>query len=159
MPTVFQKLNLKDEAEIVVLDAPASFEPELGALSRVRVLRSPTEAAQVRFALVFATTQRQVDLATRALTKRADGDIKLWFAYPKQSSKRFTCEFNRDTGWAELGKAGYEPVRMVAIDEDWSALRFRRVEFIATMKRDPKHALSSAGKKRARATGSPPSRE
>jgi hypothetical protein len=34
-----------------------------------------------------------------------------------------------------MGKAGFEPVRMVAIDEDWSALRFRRVEFIKTMNR------------------------
>jgi aryl carrier-like protein len=25
---------------------------------------------------------------------------------------------------------GFDSVRMVAIDEDWSALRFRRVEFI-----------------------------
>ena len=34
-----------------------------------------------------------------------------------------------------MGKAGFEPVRMVAIDEDWSAVRFRRVEFIKTMNR------------------------
>ena len=34
-----------------------------------------------------------------------------------------------------MGKAGFEGVRMVAIDEDWSAVRFRRVEFIKTMTR------------------------
>ena len=34
-----------------------------------------------------------------------------------------------------MGDAGFEPVRMVAIDEDWSAVRFRRVEFIKTMNR------------------------
>lgn len=37
---------------------------------------------------------------------------------------------NRDDGWDELKKAGFDTVRAVAIDEDWSALRFRRVEFI-----------------------------
>lgn len=26
--------------------------------------------------------------------------------------------------------AGFRPIRQVAIDEDWSALRFRRVEFV-----------------------------
>lgn len=149
MSTVFQKLNLKDEEEIVVLNSPPSFEVELGRLDGVRVLRRAAEAKKVRFALAFATTQKQVDDATKGLAARADGDIKLWFAYPKQSSKRYTCEFNRDTGWAALGAAGYEPVRMVAIDEDWSAVRFRRAEFIASMKRDPKHALSAEGKKRA----------
>jgi hypothetical protein len=37
---------------------------------------------------------------------------------------------------------------MVAIDEDWSAARFRRVEFIKTMKRDSAYAMSKAGKAR-----------
>ena len=47
-------------------------------------------------------------------------------------------------------EAGYEPVRQVAIDEDWSALRFRKVEFIKTMNRKPEGAISSAGRKKAR---------
>ena len=29
-----------------------------------------------------------------------------------------------------LRSAGFDAVRAVAIDEDWSALRFRRMEFI-----------------------------
>ncbi len=40
--------------------------------------------------------------------------------------------------------------RQVAIDEDWSALRFRHVDFIKALKRDPKHAMSAKGKRRAR---------
>ena len=38
--------------------------------------------------------------------------------------------FNRDSEWRVLSEAGYETVRMVAIDEDWSALRFRKSEFV-----------------------------
>jgi len=37
----------------------------------------------------------------------------------------------------------------VAIDEDWSALRFRRVEFIKTLKRNPEGAISSTGRLKA----------
>jgi hypothetical protein len=40
------------------------------------------------------------------------------------------CEFNRDKGWGVLARSGFDCVRQVAIDEDWSALRFRRIEFI-----------------------------
>jgi hypothetical protein len=47
-----------------------------------------------------------------------------------------------------LGKAGFEPVRAVAIDEDWSALRFRRTEHIKTMTRTTLHRISKAGKDR-----------
>ena len=54
----------------------------------------------------------------------------LWFAYPKGTSKRYTCEFNRDAGWGVIRAAGFDSVRMVAIDEDWSALRFRRLEYV-----------------------------
>jgi hypothetical protein len=61
--------------------------------------------------------------------KSHNGDAILWMAYPKGTSKRYECEFNRDNGWDVLGRAGFEGVRQVAIDEDWSALRFRRVEF------------------------------
>ncbi len=47
-----------------------------------------------------------------------------------------------------LGAAGFEPVRMVAIDEDWSALRFRRVEHIKKMTRS--FAMTDAGKEKVR---------
>jgi microsomal dipeptidase-like Zn-dependent dipeptidase len=38
------------------------------------------------------------------------------------------------------------PVRQVAIDEDWSALRFRRTEQVKTFTRS--RAISAAGRKR-----------
>ena len=44
------------------------------------------------------------------------------------------------------GAAGFEPVRMVAIDEDWSALRFRRAEFIKTMTRPMEYRYSAEAK-------------
>ena len=37
---------------------------------------------------------------------------------------------------------------MVAIDEDWSALRFRRVEFIKTMTREKKRTMTKEGRGR-----------
>src|SRR5262245_34085259 len=119
---VFAKLNLKDHKEIVVLNAPDSFGPELKKLSGVSVRKS--------------------------LTRAAEGDAIIWFAYPKGSSKRYKSEINRDRGWKALGAAGFEGVRMVAIDEDWSAVRFRRVQFIKTMNRHVSGAMTTAGKAR-----------
>jgi hypothetical protein len=133
MPT-FAKLNLKDQAEIVVLNAPASFEPELKSLKGVAVRRD-AKGDDIDFSLAFVTTQKEVDTLGPQVAKKAKGDAVVWFAYPKGSSKKYKSQINRDNGWAVMGKAGFEPVRMVAIDEDWSALRFRRVEFIKTMNR------------------------
>lgn len=144
----FAKLNLKDQDPIAIVDAPASFEREVTGLDGVKVRRSLGKSP-VGWALAFATKQAQVDAFAKAVAVAAAGDAVVWIAYPKQSSKRYSCEFNRDTGWAAMGAAGFEPVRMVAIDEDWSALRFRRAEYIKTLTRDAKHALSPAGKAKA----------
>jgi len=130
MPSLFDKMNLKDQSEIVVLNAPPSFEPELAALKSVAVMREAGKAKVIHFGLAFAITQAELDKASQVFAKKAEGDAVLWFAYPKGSSKRYRCEFNRDSGWDVIRAAGFDSVRMVAIDDDWSALRFRRTEFI-----------------------------
>jgi len=127
---IFAKLNLGSLTSVVVYNAPSSFENELAGLEGVEVLRDPKKPASPKFSLAFVTTQKEVDRLSKLLAAAAEGDALLWFAYPKQTSKRYSCEFNRDTGWGELRKAGFDTVRAVAIDDDWSALRFRRKEFI-----------------------------
>jgi len=148
---VFRKLNLKDQKEIAVINAPASFEGELKKLAGVKVQRDLPAKGPVAFVLSFVTKQREVETLARAVGTLTKGDAVVWFAYPKQSSKRYTSEINRDDGWKALGKAGFEPVRSVAIDEDWSASRFRRVEFIKTMTRGAEWAMTKAGKAKASA--------
>jgi hypothetical protein len=148
MTPLFNKLNLGSAQRVHVLHAPPAFESEIAALKGLQVKRTAEES--VSFALVFVTTLAEVAQATAQLTRIAQDDAVVWMVYPKGTSKKYTCEFNRDTGWAALGEAGYEPVRQVAIDEDWSALRFRRVEHIKTMKRNPEGAISTAGRKKAR---------
>jgi hypothetical protein len=128
MSPLFKKLNLGTQAVIQVLNAPQSFEPELAALTGVTVKRSVSGPST--FAMAFVITQAQRDAASSKLAAACTGDAILWMVYPKGTSKRYRCEFNRDSGWAALGAAGFEPVRMVAIDADWSALRFRRAEYV-----------------------------
>ena len=130
MPSIFDKLNLKLQREIVVINAPASFEPELATLKEVVVLRDVKKANAIHFAIAFATRQMEVDALSKVLAAKAEGDALIWFAYPKGTSRKYQCDFNRDTGWDVMRGAGFDTVRAVAIDEDWSALRFRRVEFI-----------------------------
>ncbi len=142
---LFAKLNLKDHAAAVVLNAPPEFEPELAALAgSVSVHRKPLPATT--FALAFVKTHSELTAAARAILPKVAGDAVLWFCYPKGSSKRHKSEMNRDSAWAPLGEAGFEGVRQVAIDADWSALRFRHVQFIKTMTRHPMGAISAAGK-------------
>jgi hypothetical protein len=130
MPGVWEKLNLGERREMLVVNAPKSFEAELKALQGVRVQRRMTGIKELTFALAFVVNQTELDRLSAAIVAKATGDAVLWFAYPKGTSKRYSCDFNRDKGWDVLRASGFDSIRQVAIDEDWSALRFRRNEFI-----------------------------
>jgi hypothetical protein len=150
MLSTFEKLNLKNQSQILVLNAPGSFEHELAALHHVEILRDLESVASIEFFLGFVSTQKEVHTIATAIAGKAKGDAVVWFAYPKGTSKNHPSEISRDTGWQVLGRLGFEGVRGIAIDEDWSAIRFRRAEFIKTMTRNEKHAMSAQGKARLR---------
>jgi hypothetical protein len=154
MSIVFAKLNFKDHKQIVVLDSPRSFESELAALKGVEIIRDLKKAREVTFSLAFVTTPEQINALAPAIARKAAGDAIVWFAYPKGTSKKYKSQINRDNGWSILGHEGFEPVRMVAIDEDWSAKRFRRAGFIKNMTRPKEHRLTERGK--ARPAKAPP---
>ena len=130
MATIFDKLNLKDQQEILVLNAPASFEPELAKLHVLTLHRNIESVADIQFVLAFVTRKEEVDALAAGIAKRVKGDAVVWFAYPKGTSKKIKCDFNRDSGWDAFKALGFDTVRAIAIDEDWSALRFRRLEHI-----------------------------
>jgi hypothetical protein len=130
MPRLWEKLNLGEHREVLVLNAPGSFAAELKGLQGVRVRQRVTAVKEVVFALVFVLNQAELNRWSAAVVAKAGGDALLWFAYPKGTSKRYTSDINRDKGWDVLLAADFDCVRQVAIDEDWSALRFRRTEFI-----------------------------
>src|SRR5207244_872051 len=145
MPTTFDKLNLKDHKEILVLNAPDTFEKEIRGLCDVRVFRRIEDMKALAFALSFVTQIAELHRLSRKLSAKAAGDAILWFAYPKGRSKKYSCDFNRDDGWEVLRQADFDSVRQVAIDDDWSALRFRRVEFIKQSKqwqRESRHQMA-----------------
>jgi hypothetical protein len=130
MATLFEKLQLKDRREILVLHAPKSFEAELARLPVLHVYRELEAVPEIRFSLAFVTRLAEVDALAPKIAAGAKGDATVWFAYPKGTSKKYKCDFNRDTGWAAMHAAGFDTVRSIAIDEDWTGLRFRRKEFI-----------------------------
>ncbi len=150
MTPLFKKLNLKLQKTIVVHNSPKSFDTELEQMKDVvHISKSIKKNKTIEFVLCFVTEQKDVDACINEIYPKAEGDAVIWFCYPKASSKKYTCTFNRDTGWGEFGKNNLEPVRGVAIDEDWSALRFRKVEYIKKLTRNESFTLSEAGKKKA----------
>jgi len=111
------KLQLKPDQSLLVLNAPEEHAPQLDDIS----LTNATPASAV---LIFVTKLAE----SRQLIKLGISSIRpdglLWIAYPKGRSGVST-DVNRDTLWQASESTGWRPVRLVAIDSIWSAMRFR----------------------------------
>ena len=146
MTPLFKKLNLKDQKEIVILSSPKSFNSEINNISEFTKVRKTIKGITgIEFILVFVTKKNEISKILANTNKLFTDDVVLWFAYPKGSSKNYKCDFNRDNGWDALGELNFEGVRIVSVDEDWSALRFRKVKFIKNISRNGKMILSKEG--------------
>ncbi len=147
MNSLLKKLNFKEHKQVVLLNLPddlGNIAAEFMLLAEVHNTFETVEKAD--FTIAFCKKQAEVNAAADLIAENTEGDAVIWIAYPKGTSKRYKCDFNRDNGWTRLGELGFEPVRQVAIDDDWSALRFRRVGFIKTMMRS--FAMTEEGKNR-----------
>lgn len=136
MTPLFQKLNFKNHAEICVLNAPESFDGEMLSMrGTANVLTSLEACSKINFILAFVTAKEEVERLVPIINAKLNGDAIVWFAYVKGTSKRYKSDINRDNGWQSLEIVSMIPVRGVAIDDDWSALRFRKIEFIKKITR------------------------
>ncbi|MDP9363267.1 MAG: hypothetical protein M3Q10_03365 [Chloroflexota bacterium] len=72
-------------------------------------------------ALVFADDAAAVRGVLDAHKDDLAGPAVFWVAYPKANR----ADINRDSLWPILAEYGLRPIGQVAIDEVWSALRFR----------------------------------
>lgn len=151
MDTVLKKLNYKSHKQIFVLNAPTSFDANISSIADTATISRTVDKNEViEFAIGFATTQAEVNEIVNSVAPNLKGDAVFWICYPKGTSKNYTCNFNRNTGWEMLGKHNLEGVRQIAIDDDWSALRFRKIDFIKILTRSETMALSEQGKTRSK---------
>lgn len=146
MTSLAKKLNLKNQDRILVLNSPPEFELHLEDFKSLVKVSTRTSVKEVSFVLLFALSRKEMNDQFLKIKDKFIGDALLWVCFPKKSSKKYKSDINRDEGWAEIGKADFEPVKIVAIDEDWSALRFRKVAYIKSLKRNDKMLISKAGR-------------
>jgi hypothetical protein len=115
-PDLARKLLLRDVRLARVINAPAGLEDALGLPAR--------PAEQPSWLLAFAADAASLDGLVRELKSVPPGGI-IWVAYRKGGQKAGT-DLNRDVIWRRLEPEGLMGVTLVAIDDEWSAMRFRR---------------------------------
>jgi len=117
-----RKLGLKAGMKAVFVDAPANYPDLLGPLpDDFRLLRRP--GAHMDFIHFFVRRRRRlVERLPRLKAALAPAGM-LWLSWPKKSSRLDTEVAEGDIRAAGLD-AGVVDVKICAVDEDWSGLKF-----------------------------------
>jgi hypothetical protein len=144
-PTI-KKLNVKNQDQpFLILNSPSEYKEVMDSIE-ADVHTEPKETTYP-FVQVFGTSNEQLKESAEKGAALLEDDGLLWLCYPKKSSKTYKgSDCSRESVAVLLAEKGFEPVRQVAIDEDWSALRFRKPEHIKSMVR--KSAVTEKGKER-----------
>jgi hypothetical protein len=131
MKELLTKLNYKGQLRIAVINAEQSFYKAVAKeLKGVITDDDIDQRCPYEFMIVFVKSIAEVDLLAPVALHNLTADGVLWFCYPKKSSKKYASNLERDKGWKALNEAGFYGIRMVSVDDDWSAMRFRNIRFI-----------------------------
>ncbi len=135
MDNILKKLRYGEQERIAVLNAPEEFRDRItGLLPDVQIDTEVNARYLYDFMIAFTPGSSEVEKLGPACIHNLSDDGKLWLAYPKGSSRRYKTDINRDHGWEMVTETGFRPVSQVAIDDDWSALRFRNSKYIKSGK-------------------------
>lgn len=123
--SILEKLNLKEEKNLLIQGLPSSIEKQFAKLSFAKNVTPLLKTRKIDWALVFAVNENQLNSILKDVIPALHQDGKLWVAYPKTSSK-IASDLNRDCSWYLLTSNGFEGVEQVALDHVWSALWFKK---------------------------------
>lgn len=111
---VAERLQVKRERRLALLDSPIAIEAPAAPLGEAEVV------------VQFVRNRAAYDAKIPPLLKAIRADAVLWIAYPKLTSK-LAGDLSRDVIHSESPALGIDCVSQIALDEDWSAMRMKRV--------------------------------
>jgi hypothetical protein len=120
---VAKKLFIKPGYKIGTVEATAGLADALGALPEGASL-SDAQGENVDTVIAFVRKSEAVaaTLATASRALKPEG--LLWVCYLKGGAKAGT-DLNRDSLYQQMKTLGYQGIGQVALDDSWSAMRFK----------------------------------
>jgi predicted SnoaL-like aldol condensation-catalyzing enzyme len=132
MSSTAKKLGLKPGMRALVLAAPSGYFKALAPLPK-GVSVSENVGGTHDFVQMFATKKSEITKSKKKLLESATPGALVWITYPKKTSGA-DSDLSREAVWAAMEGTGWRPVSQIAIDEVWSALRFRPIEDVKSSK-------------------------
>jgi hypothetical protein len=124
--TVFEKLQLREEKNLLVQGLPSSIEKQFAKVAFAKSVTPLLKSRKIDFALVFAINQLQLSNIMQDVLPALHEEGKLWVAFPKTTSK-IVSDLNRQCTWACLRSKGFESMEEIELDHVWTALRFGKL--------------------------------
>lgn len=119
---LLNKLGIKPGARLQIMNAPVGFEHTLGDLPDGT---RPTRRGTLDFGMLFVRTQAELRKSFPQLRHRLEANGMLWVSWPKKAAKVET-DLNENVV-REFGlSAGLVDVKICAVDDTWSGLKFVR---------------------------------
>ena len=125
MQTMFEKLQLHDEKNVLIQGLPSSIEKQFTKVSFAKNVTPLLRSRKIDFALVFAVNQNQLTSIMQDVLPALHEEAKLWIAYPKVASK-IVSDLNRECSWNCIRNRGYDSIHETDLDHVWTAIRFHR---------------------------------
>jgi hypothetical protein len=134
MGTLLEKLKIKEGMPVLILNAPSGYFTRLSLDPKINPiyldLSSPGKFSFVQF---FAHSSSYLEVFPKLLN-RLESDGFLWLCYQKKNKSGWN-DLTRDKGWDIVEKTGYRRVSLIAIDDDWAAIRWKKNEKVKASKK------------------------
>lgn len=118
---ISERLQVKVNRRLAVLGAAPELDRTVGALD------ARAEIPDADVVLLFAPNRSTLDAKLPSILATASPSAILWIAYPKLTS-HLAQDLSRDVIRNLAPGFELDTVSQIAIDDDWSALRLKRVK-------------------------------
>ena len=135
MKRLLEKLNYKGLQRVALLNADNKFRKRFAAVLKDVIIDEEIDPRFLyKFMMIFVKNIEEIEQASPAIIHNLSDDGDLWACFPKKTSKKFETDLSKDFGWQSLNDSGFLGRRIVTVNDDWSALKFKHIKHVKLKK-------------------------
>ncbi|RVU02692.1 hypothetical protein EOD41_01770 [Mucilaginibacter limnophilus] len=126
MSKLSQRLQMKPGTRWALINPPANYAAVLDVPEDVTI--NAVDTAGLNGIQLFVQNSEALKISLKALKPFLKPDTIFWVMYPKKNTLPTDLQMTRH--WGVMDEIGWRPVQSAAVDDTWTALRFRPVELV-----------------------------
>lgn len=121
---LLKKFQLKEEYSVLLMNSNPAIHP---LFEGIRIEFSNIDNQEFDSVILFTKNENELRRWIPEASKKQKNKGHLWLSYPKKSGG-FETDLNRDKAWKTIQGYGFDPVRLISVNEDWSSMRLVKKE-------------------------------